>query len=685
MLRLASSRTGWSLTFGTAILVFIACGSDDDGLFESAKPDAGIGGSAGAAGSAGSSSGGSAGSSGSSATGGSAGSSGSAGTGGGSGGTAGASGGAAGASGGAAGASGGAAGASGGAAGGAGAAGTPGTGGSAGAPSDGGCPDADGDGQTTCAGDCDDADANTFTGNTEACGDARDNDCDNQSDEGCGGIGTFVSANVGSDSNPGTQALPVQTIGQGMQNAQTIGGGVDVYIGEGHYTEKVTLVEGIDLLGGYQCDQSTCTWAQNSRLYDSAVFATDAEGMLATDAITRATHVDGLRIMGQDGSGTGRGRAALSLRGGSPTISNNRIVGPTVSNGTFTSARAIGILIQSPSNTVQGPLIVGNDINGGDSNGETAIGILMESATFPPTGNTYAEIRGNQIDAGEGRTTSGIAAWTSGAGTLVIDNDISAGSAGNGQAWGIAVGSVITIENNRINTGSSPGSCAVTGTSNYCGGIASFSATATITNNVILGLQVTQTVGVMLMEAEQPGGAVVLNGNYIMGSTRANSGPSPQFSAAVVLRIGTCTTCGFNGKIGKIRNNILRLGRATNRYGIYEDAPAGREQHPVALENNLFYGGPGLSAGDAFYRYSDGSTATPLTTITQVNGLATQIPTLIVGNNISADPLVDATFHLMNGSPCIEKGTATEAPAVDMDGEARPKGTAIDIGADEAG
>src|SRR5438045_3272904 len=76
------------------------------------------------------------------------------------------------------------------------------------------CLDEDGDGITTCAGDCDDTDAFTLPGGVEVCGDAKDNTCDGQPDEGCGGLGTFVAGDParGNDANPGTQASPVATI-----------------------------------------------------------------------------------------------------------------------------------------------------------------------------------------------------------------------------------------------------------------------------------------------------------------------------------------------------------------------------------------------------------------------------------------------------------------------------------------
>jgi hypothetical protein len=46
--------------------------------------------------------------------------------------------------------------------------------------------------------------------------------------------------------------------------------------------------------------------------------------------------------------------------------------------------------------------------------------------------------------------------------------------------------------------------------------------------------------------------------------------------------------------------------------------------------------------------------------------------------------MLDATQHLMMGSPCVDKGTMTEAPMTDIDGEMRPQGGGVDIGADES-
>ncbi|GAF82919.1 unnamed protein product, partial [marine sediment metagenome] len=51
--------------------------------------------------------------------------------------------------------------------------------------------------------------------------------------------------------------------------------------------------------------------------------------------------------------------------------------------------------------------------------------------------------------------------------------------------------------------------------------------------------------------------------------------------------------------------------------------------------------------------------------------------------NIDVDPLLTPGGHLRSGSPCINAGTNSGAPIIDIDGESRPQGEGVDIGCDE--
>ena len=57
--------------------------------------------------------------------------------------------------------------------------------------------------------------------------------------------------------------------------------------------------------------------------------------------------------------------------------------------------------------------------------------------------------------------------------------------------------------------------------------------------------------------------------------------------------------------------------------------------------------------------------------------------------NIDADPLFAAPgngdYHLTDGSPCVDTGTADGAPDTDFEGDPRPSGDGYDMGADEHG
>jgi hypothetical protein len=53
------------------------------------------------------------------------------------------------------------------------------------------------------------------------------------------------------------------------------------------------------------------------------------------------------------------------------------------------------------------------------------------------------------------------------------------------------------------------------------------------------------------------------------------------------------------------------------------------------------------------------------------------------GGNIDADPDLDRHYRLAPGSPAIDAGTCTGAPATDVDGDPRPSGPGCDLGADE--
>ena len=491
-------------------------------------------------------------------------------------------------------------------------------------------------------------------------------------DAGCSGpdcIGTFVSVATGADTNPGTSARPVKTIAKATAIAVALGGGQNVYVAGGSYAEKVTLAQGVDLLGGYDCSAVSCTWARNPDKIDTAILAQDFEGVVAPSTVTRKTRFDGFRVVGKEGTAVAATNSvAMSLVGGTPIVSHCRFVGANV----LGVVKSIGLAVYGPSNDPTGALIENNAIGSGSSLKQSAA--LLLAATpggAPGAPGPVAVVTANRIRSGDAPLTSGVLAFSSSTGTVLMSNDISSGTATGGSSWGIIVESTMTIDANRINA--EPTAVGVCTTpANPCGGIHSRGSTTTIVNNVILGGKGPRTCAVFLEDGEAGVGKVILNANTLDGA--GNAGVDSTISTAIALRINA----GNAATIGEIRNNILLGGLNGMRYGVYEDGTAGKIVRPVALANNGFWNA-GTPRSDFAYRKWDGNVGTDI-----LFGALATIGMPTPSANLGVDPKLDSTYHLTQLSPMIDMGTLTQAPPRDIDGSNRPKGAGIDIGADEA-
>lgn len=277
------------------------------------------------------------------------------------------------------------------------------------------------------------------------------------------------------DSSTGTLAEPFLSIKAAIDYANSLSlTSAEVRVAAGNYdvnslqVTHVIMAEGISLYGGYSSDWSSRDPASTPAIIRDSGNISGIRSTSAVDAgssITTATVIDGFTIIGGNESLTN----AITVDGGSPTISNNII------NGGSGTASTTGLRVINGGS----PIVSNNTINGGDG-GAFSTGIF--------TGNSSAIITNNTIDAGNGTGdtigifirnfgptianniinggnggTQSAGIKTEGASTVIINNAIDGGGLGSDRSYGIYVtgASAPTIRNNTIDGGSGGGSVGI--------------------------------------------------------------------------------------------------------------------------------------------------------------------------------------------------------------------------------
>lgn len=139
-------------------------------------------------------------------------------------------------------------------------------------------------------------------------------------DQDCDGIdGSYVRAifvaTTGSRQAQGTAGDPVDTIGRGIQLAQSQGRD-HVYVAAGQYNEQVTLVEGVSVFGGYSNDGR---WTRNLAQYTTTITSSSGtnsiRAVIADGIQTTRTVLDGVTAIGGNNGNPGGSSYGIWVRG----------------------------------------------------------------------------------------------------------------------------------------------------------------------------------------------------------------------------------------------------------------------------------------------------------------------------------------------------------------------------------
>ena len=190
-------------------------------------------------------------------------------------------------------------------------------------------------------------------------------------DQNCDGIdgdpdnAIFVSI-VGSDLYPGTPELPVRNISKGIERCLETGK-EHVYVAQGAYSERISLVEGVRIFGGFAADFSVRKVADYPTSVEGKVTPLPGLPQAAVSgtgvgAGPKTTSFEGFTVYGPYVVEPGRSSYALHLLdcGQFLVIQDNALVGGTAGNGVDGDDGFDGIDGQ-PGASGQAALDIGSD------------------------------------------------------------------------------------------------------------------------------------------------------------------------------------------------------------------------------------------------------------------------------------------------------------------------------------
>lgn len=575
--------------------------------------------------------------------------------------------------------------------------------------------DADGDGVTK-ADDCNDLNASIFPNNADTPDEALiDADCDGL--DGDIEAATWVSSTEGDDTNPGTSAAPVKTIGQAVTLASAkTAGQRDIYVVAGTYAEDVLVTDGVNIYGGYSIldngartrdltqFKATLPGKNSDKTFTLKLSADPVNYTLLVEASSGST-IDGLNIT-SDPIGP-----AVATHNSNATIKNCEISETTP---TASQKMNLGMIIvaDSAAYTEYTVNITGNKIymkGSGGSTDEKDFGIIGMPDIDSEAALTL-NVTGNEINA-EGTAYTAAAIYAAdtdynpldpykgdGMGDInlfarynkiTMNGTYDASSAIAGGMFGGA--SLLSLDHVYINNFEASGNVI-----SMAGGDLSFPIMAglvrdssTVSNNVISVSAASGAAGITTVMAPtniyHNTVYVDTDGVAIGLYSLAWADKKPNY---------------INKTPGDVVNNIFDIrsnGGICYNVSVYEGVQTVTDNlavlaSPARVLNNDFFIDTVCPKSEIYYDFID---TTPIVNIvTSIDDLNNKVgfdandPTEF-GENIASDPLfVDVAggdFQLQDGSPCIDTGNNEIVPAdfPDVLGLWRPIGQGFDIGAYE--
>jgi hypothetical protein len=382
--------------------------------------------------------------------------------------------------------------------------------------------------------------------------------------------------------------------------------------------------------------------------------ATTAIGLWASGNVQGLNVSNGTVINGgstTSGSGTPVARGVfLDSCSGSSTFTGTSILGGVGSVGGRIGVDAIG--------STCGASITSGSIRGCEA-GQVCVGLQANQAPVSVTSTTL--VAGST--SGATAASYGMRCIGGGCGKIMYNRNITAGFVTSTTNAGIGLhieGAQPLVDSNQI---SGPG-CNAVGASTVLNAVYIRSCAPTLVNNVILDGSCNGAVEVVRFDKTQPGpisfDPVVVN-NTIEYTTFTGAGARRGIAIASVS--------GMVGPAGFFNNNIVRNVAAGGVSWPFFQIDA--DSDVKELQSNDLWD----PTATALFQFHG---TTPLLTIDAVNATVPGAKA-----NISADPLLNASWHMAPSSKCRNAGSDSHAPDHDFDAQKRPQESGHDIGADE--